>query len=315
MKRACFLMVSLLPLAACEQQNEFTYRQHFVGHEVELVLRVDDKSKAERAAAAVMRDLKLIESYSDPQSSKPLARTNVLLQSQEWFSINPSVYRQIRQARNFYGKSGGWFNPAALGAWRKLWGEYDSGAQKRVPEKAEIAALRDASPTMDDIEVSGIRVRGHNKDLQLDFDLLAAGYAIDTEIEQLAELGIKSARLRIGPVGRVVGIPDHAISLPSGTDKVPLEPGEAYCLIDGKQPQPYRYFDPHTGQALEPGADVAVIHADAQTAAAACVAILTGGGQGWPLVTRGLDLRYASWQRGDQRLATPAWSSHLAPTP
>jgi thiamine biosynthesis lipoprotein ApbE len=314
MKRACFLIASLL-LAACEQQNEFTYRQHFVGHEVELVLHVDDKSKAERAAAAVMRDLKLIESYSDPQSSKPLARTNVLLQSREWFSINPSVYRQIRQARNFYDKSGGWFNPAALGAWRKLWGEYDRGAQKRVPAKARIAALRDANPSMDDIEVSGIRVRGHNKDLQLDFDLLALGYAIDTEIEQLAELDIKSALLRIGPVGRVVGIPDHAVSLPNSTDKVPLVPGEAYCFIDGKRQQPYRYFDPHTGQAVEPGADVAVIHADAQTAAATCVAILIGGKQGWSVVTRGLGLRYASWRWGDQRLTTPAWSSHLAPTP
>jgi thiamine biosynthesis lipoprotein len=315
MRRVCFLIASLLPLAACEQQDEFTYRQHFVDHDVELVLHMNDKPTVERVAASVMRDLKLIEGYSDPLSSKPLARTNMLLQSQEWFSVNPSVYRQIRQASNFYNKSGGWFNPAALGAWRKLWGEYKRSGKKRFPAKAEVAALRDANPNMTDIEVSGIRVRGHNKDLHLDFDLLALGYAVDTEIEQLAEIGIKSAELRIGPIGRVVGISDHAVNLPYGTGKVLLKPGEAYCFIGGKRPQPYQYYDPHTGQPVEPGADIAVIHTDAETAAAACVAILSAGSQGWSVVTRGLDLRYASWRRGEQQLVTPAWSNRLAQTP
>lgn len=232
-----------------------------------------------------------------------------MLQSREWFSINPALYELVRQSSEFYRKTDGVFNPAALGALRQAWGFYQATPN---PDIKKINSLLKQDLTMEDIEIEGIRVRGRKTQLKLDFDLLTIGYAIDSQLEHLSELGIEQAILRIGPVTGSLGTKPQTIAL-NDHDYVELKPGEAICHFsasDSRFPQLGR-IDPRSAWPVKPVPSVTVIHDQARTASVACATLLLAGDDMWQQLITGLGLTHARWQRGDREHITPAMPTRL----
>lgn len=309
MKHLVVFVFAATVLLSCNQSHKHTVKQQLFGYEVEITLYTADRNLANRAFEAVIHDLKLIDSYTDVKKSKPLLRVNTMLQSREWFSMNPSLYELTKLSRVYYQKTDAVFNPAALGALRQAWGFYQSTPN---PDFRKINSLLKQDLTMEDIEIKGIRVRGQKTHLKLDFDLLAIGYAIDSQLEHLSELGIEQAILRIGPVTGSLGTEPQTITI-NDRDHVELKPGEAICHFSAGSshfPQHGR-IDPRNAWPVKPIPAIMVIHGDARTVSVACAALVIAGNDMWQQLTTGLGLIYASWQQGDRKHITPAMRTRL----
>lgn len=205
MMRSILFLPLIVLLTACQQPAPFEHREDIAGIPHSLWIAGSDQQTATRASNAVFSELRLLSTFTHPVKSKPISRINVLLRSREWFSVNPSMTTILKQSVEYYRKTDGRFNPAALGAFRELWGAYATTPAAAAPAGKDIQALLADLPTMEDIRFDGIRLRGDNPRLRLDFDWLAYGYAIDLQMEQLRELGITNARLKIGGVEMTLG--------------------------------------------------------------------------------------------------------------
>lgn len=302
--RRVFLLITSVALLSCNQDQEHTAKQNLFGQEVKITLYAADRRLARRALDAVTEDLKLIDSYTDVQKSRPMLRLNSMLQSREWFSMNPSLYKLTKLSQDYYQKTDAAFNPAALGAMRQAWDFYQKTPN---PDLKKINSLLKQDLSMQDIEINGIRVRGRKTQLRLDFDLLAIGYAIDSQLEHLAELGIEQAVLRIGPVTGSLGTVAQTIVI-NDRSHVDLKPDEAICQFsasDSRFPRHGR-IDPRSAWPVKPIPTVTVIHGDASTASVACAALLVANEGEWNSLLQNLGLTYARWQRGDREYITSA---------
>ncbi len=254
-------------------------------------------------------DLKLIDGFTDAIKAKPLSRVNSLLQSGEWFSLNPSLYELIQLSHEYFQKTGGAFNPVVLGALRQAWGFYQ---QTPTPDLKIINHLLKQDLTMNDIEIKGIRVRGRKAELKLDFDLLAVGYAIDNQLQHLGELGIRQAALRIGPVTGTLGTVSQTFTI-DDRHNIALKPGEAICRFsarDSRFPKLGR-LDPRSAWPVKPVPTIVVIHRSARTASVACAALSIASEDEWDSLVQNLGLTYVWWRRGDLELITAAMRSRL----
>lgn len=269
--RAPVLLSLFFLLSACQPQPPALHEEKIAGIAHTIWIYDTDPKRAQRAIDAVFSELRLLSEYTEPRQSKPMARTNVLLRSREWFSVNPSMTGILKQSIQYYDKTAGVYNPAALGALRQQWGFYaGAGGPVRPKEKALQAFLADL-PGMKDIEFNGIRVRGHNPHISLDFDYLGYGYAIDLQIAHLQQLGIRNARLRIGQVERSIGqVPDTGYK--SGQARcirsIVTKPGanEAATIHD--------VIDTISGHPIDHAASIDVTARNASDAAVACWALL-----------------------------------------
>jgi thiamine biosynthesis lipoprotein ApbE len=258
----------------------------------------------------VTRDLELIDGYTDLNKASALSRVNMMLQSGEWFSANPSLYELIKQSQKYSMKTGGMFNPAALGALRQAWGFY---LERPRPELKKINHLLKQDLAMTDIEIKGIRMRGRKVDLKLDFDLLAVGYAVDSQLEHMEELGILQAALRIGPITGTLGYLPQSFPLDSPGNKITLTSGEAMCRFsarDSRFPDRGR-LDPRSAWPVKPIPTIVVIHNNARAASVACVALSVAGENEWEQLVQSLGLVYAWRRRGDIEQITPAMRARL----
>ncbi len=283
-------------LVSCNRDHRHVITQPLFHHEVEIVLYSTDRDLARRTIEAVTHDLKLIDGFTDANKAKPMSRINALLQSGEWFSVNPSLYELIRQSQEYFHSTRGIFNPAALGALRQAWGFYQETPR---PELKKINHLVKQDLTMRDIEIKGIRVRGRKADLKLDFDLLAVGYAIDSQLDHMEELGILQAALRIGPITGALGNVPQSIPLDSPGKKITLASGEVMCQFsarDSRFPNQGR-LDPRSAWPVKPIPTIVVIHNNARTASVACAALSIASDDEWEQLIHGLGLVYA-WRRG-----------------
>ncbi len=296
-------------MLSCNQSPKHTVNQRLFGAEVEINIYTPDRSLANRALEAVTHDLKLIDGFTDAEKAKPLSRVNVLLQSGEWFSVNPSLYELIQLSRGYFQRTGGAFNPVALGALRQAWG-FNQGSP--TPDLKTLNHLLKQDLTMNDIEIKGIRMRGRKAELKLDFDLLAVGYAIDSQLEHLGELGIGQADLRIGPVTGTLGTAAQTITIDDRYN-VALEPGEALCRFsarDSRFPE-FGRIDPRSAWPVKPIPTIVVIHHNARAASVACATLSIAGEDEWDSLVQNLGLTYAWWRNGDHELITAAMRSRL----
>jgi len=303
-------IVTSLVLVSCNRDHRHIISEPLFNYDVEIVLYSTDRVLASRAIKAVTNDLKLIDGFTDSKKAKPMLRTNALLQSGEWFSANPSLYELIQHSQNYFHSTKGSFNPAALGALRQAWGFYQV-TQK--PDLKIINRLLKQDLAMTDIEIKGIRVRGRKTDLNLDFDLLAVGYAIENQLEHLRELGILQAALRIGPITGTLGSVPQEIPFGSPGNKITLASNEAMCQFsarDSSFPDLGR-LDPRSAWPVRPIPTIVVVHDNARTASVACAAMSIADENEWEQLIHGLGLVYA-WRRGgDFEQITPAMRLRL----
>lgn len=294
MRRAIPLLMLIAPvLAACDTDTRAKRTTTLFNTGAEIIVYGVDGVDAGVAAEALRTNLSLVDVASTPPAAKPLLRTNSLLRGGDAFSANPSLYRLIIESKKLYQKSAGAYNPALLGLQRQAYAIY-TGAPM-ISDNPDLIALRGRQPTMNDIEIKGIRMRGLSPKIWLDFGLAAPGYAIDGQIEHLGEIGIQHAAVRIGGVTRVLGtnkgIPWTA-NWPDGS-VIQLKSGEATCLIrfddpplDGTKDKRHALYDPKTGSVVKDVRWVGVVHKTALDAAATCMALYAAGSAQWDALIR-----------------------------
>lgn len=258
--RNVLLLTLLLLLSACQQSTSFEHHEDIAGIPHSLWIAGSDQPTATRASNAVFSELRLLSTFTHPVQSKPISRINTLLRSREWFSVNPSMTTILKQSVEYYRKTDGMFNPAALGAFRELWGAYSTTPPTVAPPEKDIETLLADLPTMEDVRFDGIRLRGNNPRLRLDFDWLAYGYAIDLQMEQLRELGIANARLKIDGVEMTLGNIDGGVAGQAVCHRTPTAPTDS--------------IDTRTGHPVDNVTELTVFAKTASDAAVGCRVLL-----------------------------------------
>lgn len=281
-RTAALFLATLLAIGCQQQPSVLEHHETIAGIPHSLWIASHDQSQARRASNAVFTELRLLSEFTHPVNSKPISRVNVLLRSGEWFSVNPSMTGILSQSADYYRATGGIYNPPGIGALRELLGWYRPVGGQFRPDKQLLGAVLSQLPTMEQIELDGIRMRGTNKRIRLDFDWFAHGYAIDMQIDHLRQLGIDNARLRIQGIEKTVG------RIPGMTDVNET----AACrreLVPGK----HAVIDPATGTPQDRVRSVEVTAARASDASVACLVMFLSDTRSWKRLATDLNLAEA----------------------
>lgn len=204
--RYIYLLVPVFSLFACTSQPAAYHEQLAVfGTIVDIKLWGVTEQQGQDAAAQLGQDFEYAHRAWHAWEPGSLGRINQLLPSGESFTSSPSVLLLIRRATELSRQSGGLFNPA-IGQLVALWGfASDEPASGPPPDPVAIAALVAERPGMEDIRVSGIKLRCSNPAVRLDFGAFAKGYAVDRAIDYLRESGISNAIVNAGGDLRAIG--------------------------------------------------------------------------------------------------------------
>ncbi len=323
LRLAAPLLLGLL-LAACSDPPQVRTEQMLAfGTLVQItVVGVPDKL-ADQAFGEARESLDFMHSAWHPWKPGPMGRTNQLLATGGWFSANPSVLPLIAPARRLERASHGLFNPT-LGKLEALWGFHtdERPADQRPPSPAAIAALLKQAPSMEDVQLEGIRMRGTNPAVQLDVGGFAKGLAVDRVIDRFRELGIRNAIVNAGgdlrAIGRHgdrpwrIGIRNPRgegviASLQVSGDESVFTSGdyERYFIYKGKRY--HHILDPRTGYPARGAVSVTVIHPDATTADAAATALMVAGPDQWQAIARSMGVK-------DVMLVDEAGKVHMTPS-
>lgn len=306
--RLLIALVALLGLGACAQETPVaTVRFTAFSAQVDLSLVGVTQRQAKQAAALIQEDFAFMEQAWHAWHPGPMGRVNRLLVAGEPFIAPPSTMPLVRLSKAFEDQSGGLFNPA-IGYLMDLWGFHADAVRGRPPPPGQqITRLVEAAPSMAQIEIDGLELRGKNPAIKLDFDAITKGYALDLAIEHLRELGVKSALIQAGSEVRVIG--DRSgqpwrvtIRRPSGAGVLGIVEmrGDESLVTRGAYDRNFVFkgttyhaiLDPRTGSPAKDTRAVTVIHRDATTAAAAATALFVAGPNDWHAVATRMGVRY-----------------------
>lgn len=301
----------LFTMPGCERRpvvKEFNETVYTFGTLVEITLIGVEEERAQAAYNAILDDFTYMHHTWHAWQRNALARINGLLKTGAPFSLTPSVLPLITSAQTLSRQSEGLFNPA-IGQLIKLWGFHSDSrdAQLPPPTPADIEALLASAPSMDDIVIEGLSMRGTNDNIQLDFGGFAKGYAVDSVIKHLRELGIENAIINAGGDLRAIGRHgDRAwrigIRQPRGEGvfaSVEIEGDESvftsgdyerFFEYDGKRY--HHIIDPRSGWPADQTRSVTVIHHDGATADAAATALFVAGPTDWHRIARAMGIKY-----------------------
>jgi thiamine biosynthesis lipoprotein len=213
----------------------------------------------------------------------------------------------LKLGKTFAEQSDDLINPT-IGKLVALWGFHtDTPKCQPPPDAAQIKALVAANPRMKDLELEGIRLRGHNPRAQLDFSAFAVGYGIDLAVNHLREMGIQNAVVNIGGNLRAIGDRDGqpwriAIRRPSGTGVFAIVEvsGDESLFTASDYERNYTYegktyhhlIDYRTGYPAAGSHAVTVLHREAAIADAAATALFVAGPEHWFEIAKRMGVRY-----------------------
>ena len=327
-----FLLFVILLTPGCQQApREYKRTLLVFGTLVNITLRDIDEELAQKSFEQIRRDLELMHFLWHPWKRSPLGRTNVLLATGGWFSVNVSVLPLIEKGRDLARITDNLFNPA-IGKLIALWGYHqDEPPTGPPPSKEAIEQLLAQHPLMSDIEFDGLRIRSRNPAVQLDFGAMAKGFAIDRVIDYLRRQGIHNAIINAGGDLKVIG--DHGDRPWRIGIRHPRKQGEVLAALDvndgesvftsGDYERFYIYqgrryhhiIDPRTGYPADQTTSVTVILDDAASADAAATALFVAGPDGWQAVARKMHLRYVMLvDKNGRIIMTPAMAKRIALT-
>ena len=297
-----FLAGLILSLTACTNTHrDYHDSQEFFGGEIHITLFEVDKATATQAFTTLWEDLEYMHTMWHPWQPGSLRRTNTLLPMNREFSVNPSVLPLIDKARPLSSASNYLYNPA-IGKLAELWGFHRPATEDgSLPNAEQIQSLVTQNPTLNDIELHGIRMQGTNPVLKLDFGTLAKGLAMDSSMLILQQFGLQHAIIDAGGDVKVMGIRGDEpwqVTIPDPRDSTVLArlnvfDGESvftssvddeYFVYKGKRY--HHILDPRTGYPVDDMMLVTVIHPDAATAAAATIALFVAGPFEWHEIAR-----------------------------
>jgi len=265
-----------------------------------------DPNYGQTAVAEIAKDFEFMHKAWHAWHPGSLGRMNQLLPTKKWFTAAPSVIPLIEQAKVLSVQSGGRFNPA-IGKLIKMWGFADENPAKGPPPESDmIDRLLAENPTMDDIEIKGVRIRSKNSNLKLDFGGFAKGVGVDIAIEHLRDLGITNAIVNAGGDIRVIGRHGErpwrvGIRNPRGPGmlaSIEVE-GDESIFTSGDYERYYEYqgiryyhiIDPHTGYPARGTTSVTVFHHSAAEADAAATALFVAGPENWFEVAKSMGIK------------------------
>ena len=309
-RRAFFLGVLILPLAlsACRDQSPvIVTRFAAFGTQVDVSLVGVGKEQAKLAADQIEQDFAYLEHAWHSGEPGPMTRVNRLLATSEPFVAPPSTLPLVRLGKTLESLSDGLFNPA-IGNLMDLWGFHDDRLGSHPPPSAEqILRLVKANPTMAQIEINGLELRGHNPSLSLDFSAIAKSHAIDLSVQHLLDIGIKNALVQAGGHLRAIGdrggqpwrIP---IRRPNGSGVFAILSirGDESVVTTAEYDRNFLFqgalyhdvIDPRTGWPAKETRGVTVIHEDTTVAAAAANALFIAGPRDWRRIAVKMGIRY-----------------------
>ncbi len=267
-----------------------------------------DRQRAAEVTQILAGDLRTMEKSWHAWESGPVTRMNELFNSgPEAFAAPPSVLPLLTLSKSLSKQSDGLFNPA-IGHLYRAWGFHGRPAEcKRPPSPELIQQVVENKPSMQDIEVNGIRVASANQTVKLDFRAIQRGFAIDQAIARLQELGVHNASISVEGNLRAIGSRDGnpwsvAVRGPGGGGllaTVQISGNEAaFTAATGRHgfnwegEQYHDLIDPRTGYPADDATSVTVLHPNASTADAAATALFIAGPEEWHRVARMMGIRY-----------------------
>jgi len=319
MKRVTWLIFLLLAWGCTEQPTPAT-RQHQIlafGTIINVTIRHHDNELIDRAFQRLETDFLTMHRIWHPWEPGALTRTNQLLQSGERFTASTSILPLLLRTRTLAIQSDHFFNPA-IGKLVKLWGFHRNDAdQPFSPDMAVIDKLQGNIPTMEDIEIDGITMRGLNPDIQIDLGGIAKGYGIDEAIKTLRLMGIEHAIINAGGDLKAIGEhgerpwkvgiqhprqPGVLASIETLSDESIFTSGDYRRFYVQDNKRRHHIIDPRTGEPVSHTIAVTVIHPDATTADAAATALLAAGKDNIARVARAMGIRHVLLMTHDGEL-------------
>ena len=274
---------------------------------IEITLYDVEPALARKALDQLEKDFIQYHAAWTPWEASSLNRTNQLLKTGGNFSVAPSILPLIEQSKILSEQSHGMFNPA-IGKLIRLWQFHKhDDPEIKPPEKKLIAELVKQQPSMNDLQLHGIRLHSKIPSTELNFGAFAKGYAIDLSMEYLHTLGIKNAVINAGGDLRVsghhgnrpweIGIrhprKNGVIAWLKARDNESIFTSGDYERFYIYKGQRYHHIlDPETGYPASGTTSVTVIHDNAGIADAAATALFIAGPQRWIDVAKNMGIQH-----------------------
>jgi thiamine biosynthesis lipoprotein len=275
---------------------------------VDITFYGDNNIQATPALQAISSDFKHLHKAWQPWGNMAIARANKLITTTEWFSYNPSIHTLLVDGKKYAVKSQGLFNPT-MGRLTKLWGfNSDVMTITEPPTAITIEALLKEMPSMNDIQLNGVRIKSTNPNVFFDFGAMAKGLAVDMAITSLKEFNINNAMINAGGDIKVIGKhgdrpwhigirhPRKKDSILAGVDLQTNESiftsgdYERYFIHNGMRY--HHIIDPRTGYPATESMSVTVIHPNAALADAAATALFVAGPEKWHEIAQSMGIKY-----------------------
>ena len=314
-----------LALAGCRGGETPVYTTQFVVFDsaVDLSIVGMPRDQAVDAAREAEDDFVFLDHAWHAWEPGPMVRVNELLAQGEPFAAPPSLLPLIRQSRVLALQSDNLFNPA-MGRLLGLWGFHTDDPECRPPpSRAAIERLVKANPTMADVYLDGILLQSDNPAVQLDFDGIATGAAMEVVMDALKARGIRNAMINAGGnlrvIGNRAGRPWRApVRRAGGTAVLGILDisGDASLFTQGDHGRNFIYdgtlyhniIDPRTGWPASGFKTVTVLYrGDAAVAEAAATALMVAGPERWQEIARRMGVR-------DVLAVDDAGTLHMSPS-
>lgn len=264
--RRLLLLGVLLLLASGSQAKWHGDSQDIMGTKVSVVLWLDDAAKAEQAVAAVMAEMRRIDSHFSPYiSTSELYRANEFAPratAHNPLAISSELSRLIARSLHYSQITEGAFDItfASLGRYYDYRNKLSPSEQQR---EALLPVINYRLIHLD--SAKNTLWFGHPK-VYIDLGGIAKGYAVDQSIELLRTLGVRHASVTAGGDSRVlgdkmgrpwlIGIKNPradavAITLPLEDVAVSTSGDYERYFIDDKGERIHHIINPRTGKSTQ----------------------------------------------------------------
>ena len=289
-------------LAGCSIQESVHERRFLAfGTLVDLSIAAATETEANAAEEALEADFAEMHRAWHAWDPGPLGRVNRLIEKPDTFVVAPSLLELITEGKRLSQLSEELFNPA-IGRLIDAWGFHqDDPDGHRPPSAEEIESLLRQRPSMENLELDGIRLRSSNPGVKLDFGAFGKGYGIDLAIERLRKMNIDNAIVNAGGDLRAIGSRGErpwriAIRNPAGEaplgiieineDESVFTSGDYERHFTWENRRYHHIIDPRSGYPAEGTASATVIHSNSTIADAAATALFVAGPDHWHRIAR-----------------------------
>jgi len=315
--RICVLTLLIL-LTACGSDDRARQAKFYAfGTEIDVSLYGVDSDTANKTIAILEDSFSNANNTWHAWQPSVLSDINSAIKQGEKIAVSTDVTKVINQAQQLAQNSQHLFNPAA-GKLFELWGYHaDNWFESRPPpNERDINSWLSDIPTMDDINIINGELNSSNSNVKLGFGGFAKGYAVDTAIGALQQLGIKNAIVNIGGDLRAIGSHGERPwvigirhprkegmlgSVALKNDESMFTSGDYERFFEYQGTRYPHILDPRTGHPAKDATSVTVLHSNAAEADAAATALFVAG-KDWPQIAATMGTEHVMLVRPDGQI-------------